>query len=283
MEENAPVTPEAPAEGGESTTPEEVSQILGLETPETVTADELEQEQPAEVEEPEPSEGDQPEVETPATPEAPEKPVTTETPIEEVEAPSFAIEVEDANGEKLTINPDDDLEEVLKDFEPKSNGQIFAIIQQITEAKAKQAAYTADQEKAASDAEYQEKLSTIQSGWEKEIETLQGEKRIPATNGDKPNERVNAVFKYMAEENQKRSEAGQPLLQSFGDALDKLELRELREKEVEQAKKDKDLARQRGALVGGSSAPVSGKSPVYRSGTARNSNEALHALGLLDS
>lgn len=270
-EDGTPI--EAPAEqvdGGESTTPEEVSQILGLNPPETTT------EEPETPEAPEEEEVEEPEApEEPETPEeeAPPEVSEPETPVEE---PTFTMEVEDADGNKHTISS---LEDLPRDFEPKDNLQIMEILQGIQKLDGERQAYESDKTTKAEEAEKAERVASIQESWDKEIKTLQADKRMP-TDG-KFDERRDAVFKFMAEENAKRNEDGRPLLQSFEDALDKLENREGKEQAKEAEKKEKELARQRGALVGGSSAPGAGTSPVYRSGSARNSSEAIRAAGLL--
>jgi hypothetical protein len=268
--------------GGESTTPEEVSQILGLSAPETVAE---------EPEAPEPETPEEPaapvEPEAPVEPVAPvvETPAEPETPEEAPEAPSFALEVEDASGNKLTVNPGDNLEEVLQDFEPKTNGQIFQIIKDVMKMEAAKEAYDAQQADDAVVAERAEAVANIQSGWDKEIEALRGEKRLgvpadPNNPEDKANQRVQQVYKFMAETNEKRIAEGREPIRSLEDALDKIELQERRDAETEAAKKAKEDAKRRGGLVGGGSAPGTPSSGAYRSGSARTAEEALRNAGL---
>ena len=281
-EDEAPVVVEEPAapstdninseEGG--VTPEEVAQVLGKPAPaveEPVVEEEPEQpEAPVEPEEPvaEPK-VEEPKVETPAADDAPE-------------APSFALEVEDANGVKFVINPEDNIDEVLKDFEPKDNGQIFKIIEDRMQLKLDAKAYAEEQAAKSAEAEREQAIANIQAGWDKEAEKLQNEKRLPVTADGKTNERLEEVYKFMAETNQKRVEAGMPPIQTLEDALDKLELAEKKAAEVEAAKKAKEEARARGALVGGSSAPASNGGPTYSAGSGvRNASQAIKKMGLL--
>jgi hypothetical protein len=280
-EDGTTTTPEAPADAGESTTPEEVSQVLGLNAPETVTADEVE----TETEEETPENPEAPETTTPETeeeaPEVETTATTTETSTPEV--PTFSMEIEDANGEKFTITELGDLPE---DFEPKNNRQIMEILDGLRDLKSQKESYETDKATKAAEAEKQQNIASIQASWEAEIKELQGSKRLtvatdPKNQEDKANQRISAVFNFMAEENEKRQEAGRPMLQSFEDALDKLENREAKEAAVEKAKRDKELAKQRGGMVGGSSAPATNGSPAYRTGQARNASEAIRSLGLL--
>ncbi len=302
-EEETPVTPPAdPAEpstdnipaadGGETTTPEEVAQLLNLPTPKEKEDDEDEDD-----EKEKPKEGEEQETEEEKTAreakEADEAKAAEDTKLAEEEAakkaedakgddeaPDFSLEVTDANGDKFTLKPDDNLEEVLKDFEPKNNGQIFQVLKDLGKLEQAKTNYEADQAEQTAETEKQERITSIQAGWEKEIETLQGSKRIPTTATGKDNERVNEVFKYINEENNKRLEDGRPLLNSFEDALDKLELKETKEAAIKKDKEEKELAKQRGGIVGGSSAPASSGPPTYKGG-ARNANEAIRQMGLV--
>ena len=282
MEDNAPIedvevsTENISAEdGGITTTPEEVEALLGLKPMGTVEATPDEDEEPDEPETPDVLET--PEITPPDVPDSTEaKPDAANEPAD---VPAFELEVEDVNGEKFTLKPGDDLEEVLKDFEPKSNGQIFAVLEKLGELKSQKAAFEQEQATKAEETEKAEQITAIQSGWDKEIESLQGAKRLEVTTDGK-NERVDAIFKYMNEENDKRIEDGRPLIRSFEDALDKLELIETKAAASEKAKEEKELTRKRGNMVGGSSAPATSGAPVYRGG-ARNANEAIRQMGIL--
>ena len=282
MEDNAPIedvevsTENISAEdGGITTTPEEVEALLGLKPMGTVEATPDEDEEPDEPETPDVLET--PEITPPDVPDSTEaKPDAANEPAD---VPAFELEVEDVNGEKFTLKPGDDLEEVLKDFEPKSNGQIFAVLEKLGELKSQKAAFEQEQATKAEETEKAEQITAIQSGWDKEIESLQGAKRLEVTTDGK-NERVDAIFKYMNEENDKRIEDGRPLIRSFEDALDKLELIETKAAASEKAKEEKELTRKRGNMVGGSSAPATSGAPVYKGG-ARNANEAIRQMGIL--
>lgn len=275
--------PEAP-EGGEQlegTTADEVAQVLNLptaeaqpEAPETEQG-EAEEEQPSEVV-PDTPAAEQP-PEQPAAPEEPKPAEETAQP----EAPNFTIEIEDAQGNKFTVGPDDNLEDVLAEFEPKNNGQVLQLMRELDRLQGEKQNWEAQEAATTAEAEHTKLITSIQEGWNKEITELQGQKRIPVSADGKDNERVQQVYAFMSEENEKRVAAGKPMIQSFEDALDKLELKELREAEKAKSKEAKEEARRKGGLVGGSSAPASSGSPVYHAGTARNASEAIHSLGLL--
>lgn len=270
--ESAQVTDET---GGVSQ--EEISAALGPKYSAVTPAKEAEESEGKEVE----GEGeataaeDEQEVEE----EAPAKTDTQE--VAATDGKDFSFTVEDANGTTYKVSPGDSIEDILKDFEPKNNGQIIAILDQLREAKDSQAKYEAEQKDEADQADRADRVANIQQGWNDEIKSLQADKRIPVTVKGKDNERVAEVYTFMAAENTKRIEAGRPTIGSFEDALDKLENIEGRQAKVEADKAEKETARKNGALVGGSSAPASNAVPVYKAGSARNVNQALRAQGLL--
>jgi hypothetical protein len=215
------------------------------------------------------------EEETPAKPaKTGEQEVTTAT-----DGKDFSFTVEDADGTTYKIAPGDNIEDVLKDFNPKNNGQIFSILEQLREAKDNQAKYEADQQTQAAETERAERVTAIQDGWKAEQKELQASKRIPA--GKDGEERIGEVYKYMADENARRIAAGRPTIGSFEDALDKLENIEGRQAKVEADKAEKEEARKNGALVGGASATNVVTTPVYKAGSARNVNQALRSQGLI--
>lgn len=263
-------------QGGETTTPQEIAELLNLPVP---------AKEEAVTEEEETEEVDDPVVDDPKEPVNPAETISKEDepaksdPVED-DAPVFELEVEDANGDKVTLKPGDDLEQVLKDFEPKSNGQIFSVLQSLQKLEAEKTAYDEKQAEDTAKADHDAAIAEINSGWEKEIETLQGSKRLEVSSDGKKPARVDEVFKFMGEENAKRAEDGRPFIRSFEDALDKLELRETKEAEAQKAKEEKELAKKRGGMVGGSSAPVTSGTPVYKGG-ARNANDALRSMKIL--
>ena len=269
-------------EGGdaEGTTPEEVAEVLkgaGMKLPAEPTAPEEAEEEPAAPEAADDEEEGDLEEDTPAAPETDtdEEPV----PAPEVTDDKYAFEVEDANGVTFKVTPDAKMEDILADFEPKNNGQIIDILSQLTDAKAALKADQAEAEKTAAAEAQSAKASELQATWQAEITNLTAANRIPK--GEEGDKRTADVYKFMSQENDKRVEAGKPLLSSFEDALDKLENKEARDAKVAAEKAAKEERRANGGLVGGSSAPASGNSTVYKAGSARNANEALRAQGLL--
>lgn len=273
-------------DGGETTTPEEVAQVLkgaGIDLPKESETEEENAEEDADAQETESdNESDAEEstdgdtdttnsVEEDGTDKVVEADTTTNTQ-------DFTLQVEDASGVTHKIEKIEDLPE---DFEPKNNRQIIEIISNLQKLEGDKAKYETEQAEAAKTAEIAERSTKIQEGWQDEIKQLQADKRIPTTTKGVDNERVSEVYEFMKTENDNRMKAGRPTIGSFEDALDKLENKEAREAKVEKAKDDKETARKNGGLVGGSSAPSSTQAPVYKSGTARNANEAIRKMGLI--
>lgn len=193
-----------------------------------------------------------------------------------VEAPDFTLDVEDANGVTYKINGIEDLPE---DFEPANNRQIIEILSNLGRLESERNAYEADQQADQEAEARQAEIDTIQTSWNDEIKSLQGDKRLPVLADGSVPPKVDEVFKYMQEENAKRIEAGRPTIRSFEDALDKLENKEFRE--AQNAKPNKDEARKNGALVGGNSSPSGPPAQAYKAGSAKNIQEAIRQANLL--
>jgi hypothetical protein len=282
---------------GEGTTPEEVAATLksaGINLPVETPAAAAEGEE----------EGDDPDApaggEEPAAPAAPAeepaapaededdgKPAPTD---EEVQAAAdaraaaaddkYSLTVEDANGVSFKIPVGATMEDILAEFEPKNNGQILDILSQLQDLKVQKANDDKAEAEQTAKTEQAQRVSEIRKGWESEVTDLTAQKRIP--DGEDGKARVNEVYKFMSEENDKRMAAGKPTIGSFEDALDKLEAKEGRDKAAEAAKAAKTDARAKGSLVGGSSAAATSAPKPYRAGSARNANEAIRSMGLLN-
>jgi hypothetical protein len=286
MADEAPVanaTDQSSESNGESTTPEEVAQVLkssgmNIDTPTAVDEEEgtdpdtVVDEDPA----PEaPAEDPEPEQAPPEVkPQPPTQPDQTDTADDK-----YSFEVTDANGVTFKIPVGAKMEDILAEFEPKNNGQVLDILNQLQKLEGQKTADDAQAQTEAETAARSERASELLKVWGDEAKDLQAQKRIAT--GEDGNKRVNEVYKFMADENDKRMNAGKPTLNSFEDALDKLEAKEGREAKVEQDKAEKEEARKNGALVGGSSAASTSSAPTYKGG-AKNANQALRAMGLLN-
>ena len=209
------------------------------------------------------------------TPDEPESEAVDKTASEPEPVPDPTepfITVQDINGKDFKITKIEDLPE---DFVPKNNRDALAILQQLD--RLDRDTQTA-QEKARADAEakqLQEAQAAQSKSWDSEIEALQKEGRMPVPKADPKSDKfaedpavkkVEAVFKFMAETNDKRAAAGNPNpLRSFEDALDKYELAESRKAEAEADKADNQTAKDKAALIGRTSA-VGGDVPAYFAG-----------------
>lgn len=210
----------------------------------------------------------------------PAKPATPPAPDASAADDKYSFQIEDLNGVTFKISADAKMEDILAEFEPKNNGQILDILEQLRIVKDQKASDEAEAAKQTAETERTEQTNKFLADWGDEAKALQGVKRIPeGTDGDT---RISEVYKFMADENTKRMEAGKPTLNSFEDALDKLENKEARDKVAADAKADKEKARANGGKVGGSSAPASSGPPIYRAGSARNANQALRSMSLLE-
>lgn len=274
---------------GEGTTPEEVRSVMsnaGVHLPDEPAAasDDEEGDDPEKLDEPASDEAaaDEPAPDDPEEAEDPDNKKPDPKPADEqpVDDDKYSLEVTDANGVTFKIPVGAKMEDILAEFEPKNNGQILDILDQLQEMKAQKLNDENQEAEKTAQADHAKMVSDIQKGWNDEIKDLQATKRLPA--GEEGTKRVDEVYKFLGEENSRRTDKNRPLIYSLEDALDKLENKEARESKDDQDKKDKETARKNGSLVGGSSAPASKSGPVYKSGSARNANDAIRSMGLLD-
>ena len=134
----------------------------------------------------------------------------------------------------------------------------------------------------------------VMDGWDAEISDLiqAGFMEAPkggigedGFNDDPTVQKIDAVFKYMTAENEKRATEGRPRINSFGTAFNLYskehpdegdpEAKAKADKEKtdaeEVAKKEAELTKKRGALVGGGSGGSNkGSAPVYKRGSAHS-------------
>lgn len=194
-------------------------------------------------------------------------------------ADKYSFEVTDANGVTFKVPVDATMEDVLAEFEPKNNGQVIDILEKLREMKEQKAKDDASEADETAKAETAQRASEIRKSWDAEVTDLTAQKRLPT--GEDGEKRTAEVYKFMAAENDKRMQDGKATLNSFEDALDKLEAKEGRDAKVAADKKEKEDARKNGSLVGGSSAASTNATPVYKAGAAKNANAALRSMGLI--
>lgn len=216
--------------------------------------------------------GSQEEVETPST-EADDEEVEIEIEKpKEIATPSdedLFIEVLDADGVTHKISTISDLPD---DFVPKNNVETLRIVSELAKLDVERERRTEQAQTDAQTAAIKEIETQQYNSWDKEIAELAKTKRIDVSNVDK----VDKVFTYMNEVNQARIKAGNPnLVSSFEDALDKYEIQESKEAEAVAKKNGNDLAKQKAAMIGRSSASGSDGYRPYRAGSARNIDDVV--------
>jgi hypothetical protein len=240
----------------------------------------------------------------PETPVVPEAPVTSEPaepkapqPATELTAPETSdlwIEVQDSEGKdvKLTYDPNNPNSFLPEGFTFKDDNQLF----QILDAKAEMASLYKERvsEYETKTAELEAKQGSIKTeadqkaSWDAEIQDLIEGGLLDAPKITDPSDKkfmedptvakVDAVFKFMAEQNRVRPE-GKPLLRSFGTAFNLYNKVSADAEAEAKTKQANDMAKARGALVGGTSAPSSAsETPLYRRGSAKNIWEATRDL-----
>lgn len=229
----------------------------------------------------------EPEVPAPVTPEAP-KPTESATELTAPQTDDLWVEVKDSEGKdvKLVFDPKNPASFLPTDFTFKDDAQLFQILDaknemanlyktRLAEFETKTEAQKAEEAVAKSNAD-------TQAAWDAEIQDLISGGLLEAPKVSDPKDpkfmedptvaKVDAVFKFMATENVARKEAGTPLLRSFGTAFNLFTAKETAQAEADETKKQNDLAKKRGALVGGTSSPsvASGDKPTYKAGSAHS-------------
>lgn len=234
------------------------------------------------------------------TPEAPkvtppvkeEEPPTSDVPLA-VKTDDLWIEVEkvviDDDGKettqkvKLVYDPENPGSFVPDDFAFKSDKQLSEIL----EAKFEMANLYKDR-KAEIDAKVAEKTQeeTVAKtqeeqlkAWDDEIADLieSGVLEAPKVGPDDPKfkedptaQKLDAVFKYLAETNAKRAEEGKTPIRSFGTAFTMFEKAEALKVAEEAKKKDNEDAKKKASLIGGSSASGGTEVAAYKPGSYSN-------------
>lgn len=295
---------DAPAE---STNPNELATEMSVEEEAAFVDQTLGIKPEANNDQPKPPEAAPEPAKEPETPPAPEEPKVTEpeppvVPTSEPEAPAeiatpttddLWVEVQDSEGNavKLTYDPENPGAFLPNDFTFKDDKQLMDIM----EAKAEMASLfkerTAEYETELEAAEAKETAAKTDAdqtaAWDAEIQDLidGGFLETPkAKQGDKnfledPTvQKVDAVFKYMAEQNKLRLDEGKPVLRSFGTAFNLYTKAQEADAKVIKEKQDNDLAKARGSLVGGTSTASTGEAPLYTVGSAKSIWEAARDI-----
>ncbi len=224
------------------------------------------------------------------TPPAPkEESSDTDVPLE-VQTDDLWIEVEkvitDDEGNqttekvKLVYDPENPSSFVPDDFTFKSDKQLSEIL----EAKFEMANLYKDRKteidsKLAEKTQAETAIKTQEkqlAAWDDEIADLieSGVLEAPKVKPDDPKfkedptaQKLDAVFKYLAETNSKRAEEGKTPIRSFGTAFSMFEKVEA-EKAAEEAKKlDNENAKKKASLIGGSSASGGTEVAAYKPGS----------------
>lgn len=230
---------------------------------------------------------------TPVTPPAPDdKPAPELSPETPAEVPTLDtadlwLEVKDTNGDTIRLTLDDGIPD---DFLFANDKQLYEVLDAFQEMKQLRKEREGTIEKAiadknASEADQKTQKSTL-DGWANEIQDLidagliaksdkapaDGKAYTPAeVAADEGLKLTSNVFDYMKTENAKRQTQGKPALTSFTAAFTLYKKGADATAEVEAQKQKNEIAKQRGGMVGGTSAPAGSDKPyVYKRGSARN-------------
>lgn len=222
-----------------------------------------------------------PEPEAPAPAAAPE-------PAAQLDTSDLWISVKNADGNDVTLKLDDGIPE---DFMFKDDKQLFEVLDSFQEMKQlradRQAAIDkqlADQEAASAS---ERSTQTILEGWNNEMAQLEEAgflskpKDAPAdgkmytaaeTAADPALQERDAIWTFMKATNEQRAKENKPPIMSFTTAYTLYNKDKTSSADAAALKQENDLAKKKGGVVGGTSAPAGGgtKGYVYKRGSARN-------------
>lgn len=150
-------------------------------------------------------------------------------------------------------------QDVPADFRYKDSQAFAKFQQEFTQLQRDQE--TQSTKKAAyEEAQEAEQIqNTVLKRWDGEIKDLTKSGRLPEIKAransseldkDPAVVRQNEVFKFITTENAKRAQNGMPPITSFEDALDKIELREMRAKAEADNKKSDDVRKKKSGFIG---------------------------------
>ena len=190
----------------------------------------------------------------------------------------YAFDITLADGSVIKIEKPEDIQKIPKEADFGTPQQFFEV----------QAAYNrmvggidADKrEYEANKKAFDDQQASVQSAedtiasWEKELTYLQGKGKLPAVPAQYANadwrdpeiakqpgvkERVE-IINYMNEENKAREAAGLPPMKSMLEAFNQMQVNAYEQRAQESQERQNTVRKQRGAMVGGASAPAPSKS-----------------------
>jgi hypothetical protein len=226
-----------------------------------------------------------PEQPAPAAVKPPEAPEPVVAPVEQagVDTSDLWIEVENADGTPVKITLDGGLPE---DFQFKSDKQLYEVMESMQEMKNLQAEREADFEAKNEQQLAQQSQDAQLTTWESETQTLidaglipEPKLKSPANGKQFTPEEVeadpslklqNEVYTFMKSENDKRIGEGKPPIMSFGTMFNVYQQQQKNDAEAKAKEEEAKLTKERGALIGGTSAASGGEKSAYVAGSHAN-------------
>lgn len=203
-----------------------------------------------------------------------------------VQTDDLWVEVEDSEGKsvKLTYDPTNPASFLPDNFTFKDDKQLFEILDAKAEManlyKERSDKFETDQETKTTQEQAAAQEKETLASWDAEIKDLIDAGMLEAPKSkpedktwlqDPAVQKIDEVFKYMKAENDKRLTDGKAPIKSFGTAFNLYSHDAQVKADAEKEKKEAEITKKRGAMVGGSSAAsAGGEAPIYRRGSASN-------------
>lgn len=223
------------------------------------------------------------------TPVEEEKPTEADVPLE-LKTDDLWIEVEkvttDEDGNqkiekvKLVYDPEDPSAFIPDDFTFKSDKQLADILEAKAEManlyKERKAEVDTKQAEAEQTKTIEQKQQEQLATWDAEIQDLIDNGILNAPKAkpedkdfleDESVKQIDAVFKFMAEQNEQRTKDGKPPIVSFGTAYTLYQKDVAAKAEANAEKEEQEAAKKKAALIGGSSASGAAEQKAYKPGS----------------
>lgn len=274
--------PDEPKDAPADDTPDEPSQPKTLD--EALDQVEGEEETPAPAKPDEPDEPDEEEEkEEPETPETPEEP---EVPAEEPEVPEPVVTEPDTDitkpgVDKVAMKTIDgktiyitSLDQIPDDADAATPKEWIKVSQELGKLEAKQQVEAAQARAEFIKSQETKQIKEVQKGWSDEIKSLTDSKRLgdPPAKKDRDNpdhaynQRVEQVFQILQDSVKPGSKY---IIQSFEQALDLLEAKEVKDKTAADEKaRNEEKSRRGGLIQSGSSGATGTKSTAIPHGVS---------------
>lgn len=222
-------------------------------------------------------------------PEVPATPESVDTSDLWIEVQGIEVDAEGKQTERTyRITLDDGIPDDIRFRDDKQLAEVLDALNEMRDIRnQRQAEYDENLQKAEQSETQQNNQQQLARQWDQEIVDLQTagllDKQLAPPKdpkgysaeevaADPALQRIDNIFTFMAEENNRRSGEGKPLLASFASAFNLYQRQESQIEEQKRAQQEDEAVKRKGAMVGGGAggSAKTGKGYVYKAGSAKS-------------